>query len=585
MKTLIKFILITTTLINIGLQANAQLKRKVLFLGNSYTDVNNLPLLVHDIALSAGDTLIFDKNAPGGYRLENHFNDVNSKNKIMAGGWDYVVVQGQSQEPITYSADFLFGGVNLHTLIKQYNPCAVTMPYMTWGRKNGDAANCPFFPVMCTYEGMDSSLRNQYLHLSSYMNGEVSPVSVVWNYLRKNYPTIELYQTDESHPSEAGSYAAACCFYASIFKKDPTLIAYNFGLNATDANIIKNAAKTQVYDKLTTWDFKKSPISNFSYSLGPGNNEILFSSTSQNIRQTYLWDFGDDSTSTLPFPTHSYALDGTYTATLTTTVCNLQGVFTSVSDTTFQFCSHTPTVYTTHTWVCENDTIWTQPADTYQWLSNGVLIPETKRYITDYYKYSLSGFSVISTINGCSELSQPFTKSPDWSGYYFDALGDPCKGDTVAFAVLHINGFLSGTENILWYKNDTLLTSMTNEDTLLISSSGKYTCKVINPISNCPLDTTWYEINYDCTIAGINTNRGELFWALYPNPAIDNIYINFYKPHFNEIIEIYTIYGNLIKSIVTTAGTMIINIADLPQGVYFVRIRGNSTRGLRFLKR
>src|SRR5947208_505991 len=81
-------------------------------------------------------------------------------NKIMTGGWDYVVIQGQSQEPIVASSQFNSGASALHSLIKHYNPCAVTMPYMTWGRKNGDAANCPFFPVMCTYQGMDTTLRN-----------------------------------------------------------------------------------------------------------------------------------------------------------------------------------------------------------------------------------------------------------------------------------------------------------------------------------------------------------------------------------------------------------------------------------------
>jgi len=53
------------------------------------------------------------------------------------------------------------------------------MPYMTWGRKNGDAANCPSYPAMCTYEGMDTTIRNSYLNLTANINGEVSPVSVV----------------------------------------------------------------------------------------------------------------------------------------------------------------------------------------------------------------------------------------------------------------------------------------------------------------------------------------------------------------------------------------------------------------------
>ncbi|MBU1901507.1 hypothetical protein KKG82_04030, partial [Patescibacteria group bacterium] len=101
----------------------------------------------------------------------------------------------------------------------------------------------------------------------------------VWNYIRQNYPNIDLYQADESHPSTAGSYAAACCFYATLFKKDPALITYNFGLNANDASIIKNVVKTQVFDSLHLWDFKRLPVSDFHYQSGSGVNEVIFNPT------------------------------------------------------------------------------------------------------------------------------------------------------------------------------------------------------------------------------------------------------------------------------------------------------------------
>ncbi len=481
-------------------QSKAQLSRKVLFLGNSYTDVNNLPQIVHDVALSAGDTLVFDKYAPGGYQLIDHSSDATTKSKIMAGGWDYVVMQGQSQEPITYSSQFNNGGFAVYNLVKQYNPCAVVMTYMTWGRKNGDAANCPWFPVMCTYLGMDNALKSRYLDLTGFINGEVSPVSVVWRYLRQNYPGIELYQSDESHPSSAGSYAAACCFYASLFKKDPSSITFNFGLSATDAAIIRNAAKTQVFDSLSLWDFKKPAVADIRYRRGTGNNEIIFNPNAHGARQTYLWDFGDGDTSSAINPTHSYAANGTYTVSLTTTTCDLQGLHISFADTVIQFCNHTPTVYTSHPWLCKNDTLWTEAADSYRWFAYGTSLPETNRYLANYSRYSLGGFSVVSTVSGCSELSAEYSKPQESSGYYFDILGNPCAGDTVAFAVLHTSGSLTGSENILWFKNDTLLASMTNEDTLLISSAGKYECKVIDPATNCPLDTTSYAIVYNCSI-------------------------------------------------------------------------------------
>ena len=39
--------------------------RRVLFIGNSYTEVNNLPLLVQSAAESAGDRVEYESNTPG----------------------------------------------------------------------------------------------------------------------------------------------------------------------------------------------------------------------------------------------------------------------------------------------------------------------------------------------------------------------------------------------------------------------------------------------------------------------------------------------------------------------------------------
>lgn len=566
-----------------GLQA--QTTRKVLFLGNSYTYFNGLPQMVHDAALSAGDNLVFDIYAPGGYRLIDHATDGMSQSKIAAGGWHYVMLQGQSQEPITHNGEFIGGGGQLNNLVAQSNPCAVTMLYMTWGRKNGDASNCADYPVMCTYQGMDTTLRNNYLHLAAAIDGEVSPVSVVWSYLRQNHPNIELYQPDESHPSPAGSYAAACCFYTTIFKKDPTLISFNPGLNATDAAVIRNAVKIKVFNNLSAWDFVRLPTSGFTWQAGTGTNELIFAPLSQGVQQTYFWDFGDGTTSSIPQPIHSFSTNGPYTVTLTTTNCDLQGLHTSITDTVIQFCDHTPTVYTTHPWLCEHDTLWTQTADAYQWFHNGLPIPETGRYI-DYSQYNLGYFSVISTVNGCSELSAPYTDTPEWSGYYFDMTpgGDPCEGDTVAFAVLYTGGPLSGSEIIKWYKNGALLPLMANEDTLFITGEGTYACKVANPTFNCPLDTTSYSINFDCSTSGVKDNIQEVFWRIFPNPASETVTVQFTDHTPKGLIEIYDANGRLAKA-VQVSETTTIHIAGLADGLYIIRHKNNPRRPLKFIKR
>lgn len=539
--------------------------------------------MVHDAALSAGDTLIYDSHTPGGYRLVDHYQDTVSLSKIMAGGWDFVVLQGQSQEPVIQMSQFYNGANALYNLIKQYNPCAVVMPYMTWGRKNGDAANCASFPVMCTYQGMDSVLRSRYMNLTAALNTEVSPVSAVWNYLRQNNPVIELYQPDESHPSLEGSYAAACSFYAALFKKNPALITFNAGLNAADAGLIRTAAETIVYDSLPLWDFRTQPVSAFRYEAGAGNNQINFTASNYGIKQSYLWDFDDGNSATIAAPSHVWSADGTYNVTLTTSVCDYTGLHISQTDTIIQFCSHTPEVYITHPQLCGYDTLWTQPADSIQWLGNGYPLGQSQQFLAHYAFYTVSLFSVLASQNGCTELSQPFLAMPPWTGYYFDAIGDPCAGDTVAFAVLHTGG-LTGAEHIYWYKNDTLLSWMTNEDTLFITTEGKYESKVVNPASVCPLDTTSVTVTYDCDTLEIPEKNKANDWSLYPNPAADFIKLNFTVIPYNEQLLVYDITGRLIKTFPVTDKTPVLHLDEIPDGLYFIRLKNESSSVKRFVK-
>lgn len=143
---------------------------------------------------------------------------------------------------------------------------------MTWGRKNGDASNCASWPPVCTYSGMDSLLNLRYRMMADSNNAIVSPVGAVWKYIRQNFPLIDLYQSDESHPSVAGTYAAACSFYTALFRKDPTAITFNSTLSTTDAANIRTAAKLIVYDSLMNWHIGAyDPLANFTYSISNGN--------------------------------------------------------------------------------------------------------------------------------------------------------------------------------------------------------------------------------------------------------------------------------------------------------------------------
>lgn len=308
------------------------LTKKVLFLGNSYTGVNNLPQLTANFALSAGDSLIFDSNTPGGHTLQGHSGNATSLGKIALGDWDFVVLQEQSQLPSFSDAQvqisvFPYTRI-LDSIIIANNPCAETVFYMTWGRKNGDASNCANFPPVCTYMGMDSMLRLRYSMMAEDNAAILAPVGAVWRYLRQQHPLIELYQTDESHPSVAGSYAAAATFYTVLFRKNPTLVSFNSSLSATDAAIIRAAAKTVVFDSLLHWNVGAyDPAAAFGFSIN--GNELTLSDSSA-FAASHFWDFGDGNTSNDQHPVHNYDSSGTYIVSLIVENCGLADTLTQV---------------------------------------------------------------------------------------------------------------------------------------------------------------------------------------------------------------------------------------------------------------
>lgn len=315
-KLLLLFLCITSL-------CSAQITKKVLFIGNSYTAVNDLPSIVSSMATNSGDILIFDSNLPGGFRFMNHASNLTTLSKINSNTWDYVVLQAQSQETAfsqTQMSNEVFPyATTLSNLIRQNNTCSQPMFYMTWGRQNGDSGNCPYIPWVCNYESMDNVIRTSYLSMAQNNLAELAPAGAVWRYLRENNPTINLYSSDESHPSVEGSYAAACAFYTMIFKKDPSLLTWNSTLSASVASSIRLAAKTIVFDQMETWDFTVNPaVADFTESVNAAT--VNFTNAS-NANDSLLWDFGDGNYSLEQSPIHVYTESGFYTVSLTVIKC------------------------------------------------------------------------------------------------------------------------------------------------------------------------------------------------------------------------------------------------------------------------
>jgi len=207
---------------------------KMLFVGNSFTFYNDgvdyhLQKMLSSDVSSDSLTYNIQEIAVSSYTLEAHYNDPLTIAKIKSDNWNTVVLQEQSTRPINNPDLFLQYAKLLDAEIKKMN--AKTVLYMTWAPKAT--------PTDIT------ELAASYISVGKQLNAPVVPVGKVWDYFVKTYPTINIYYTDDKHPSLPGTYLIACTFYYSLFGRNPLKNIYlPTGLTLANAVTIRKA----VYD-------------------------------------------------------------------------------------------------------------------------------------------------------------------------------------------------------------------------------------------------------------------------------------------------------------------------------------------------
>ena len=297
---------------------NAQTTR-VLFIGNSLTGTNNLPNQFKLLAQSAGKPIYVEDATAGGATLQDHLINGITVSKIQQGNWDYVVLQEQSQLPsIINSRDSLFYpyAKSLDSIIKIYNHCGETVFFLTYAHRNGDLEILQN-GGSDTYWAMQQRTRDGYMEIADSLNAVVCPVGWAFRECRLKHPNIELYLPDHNHPTDTGTYLAACAFYSTIFQDSAIGKSYIGSMTNTKAAILQNIASYIVMDSLVLWNIGQNtnmpPTALFNYSDSLLTVHFIDSSTNA---YAYHWEFGDGDTSSQTNPTHTYSTAGNYTVSL-----------------------------------------------------------------------------------------------------------------------------------------------------------------------------------------------------------------------------------------------------------------------------
>lgn len=289
-----------------------QEETSVLFIGNSFTFMNNMPFLFKDIAVSEGKKIFVDTVVEGGKDFNFHAHNPETYEKIKSRKWDYIVIQGHSNElaqpESKIDKNSLPYAKEIVDSIRANSLCTQVVLYMTWAYRYGN----PKWAPIASYDSMQLRIRNEYLRFADLLDARVSPVGEVWKTVRKNHSGINLYYTDNQHPNLLGSYLSACTFYATIFGETPMRNKSIVPIDAGTRQIIETTASQVVLNNLNEWRFvEKASKMETGFDMFLSGKSLQLYNTSKNA-SWIEWNFGDGHISTEKNPVHEYVNKGIY---------------------------------------------------------------------------------------------------------------------------------------------------------------------------------------------------------------------------------------------------------------------------------
>jgi len=181
-------------------------KMRILFIGNSYIYVNDLPRMLKGMMAVKAIDLETRQVTPGGCTLARHWKGDAARKAISEGSWDYVVIQEQSQMPAFNPPVTLKYAALLADMARKVG--AEPVFYLTWARKHKPE--------------MQKGLTSTYMQAGLANKALVAPVGIAWQKALAANPKLVLHAKDKSHPTPQGTYLAACTFFATILRRDPT---------------------------------------------------------------------------------------------------------------------------------------------------------------------------------------------------------------------------------------------------------------------------------------------------------------------------------------------------------------------------
>jgi hypothetical protein len=85
-------------------------------------------------------------------------------------------------------------------------------------------------------------LDDAYTSIGKKLDAQVVPVGRAFERAIQLRPELKLRIADRKHPTLAGTYLAACTFYAALHQQNPEGLSYAAGLDPDDAAFLQRVA-------------------------------------------------------------------------------------------------------------------------------------------------------------------------------------------------------------------------------------------------------------------------------------------------------------------------------------------------------
>lgn len=205
---------------------------EILFVGNSLTNVNNIPDLVTNMIKADGVYVNAVVDAPGGVALYQHEETFYSL--MDSNQFTHVILQETSFGTIDNYSSFERNVLKYNERILEEE--AELILYQTWGYNVDD------FNGYSKYEMTDAVVA-AYNQMAYETGAKVSRVGEAFRYYELNYDDLPSLYLDMNHQSVYGAYLSACVHYCMITGRKASENTFmNTKIDQNVAEIIKEVA-------------------------------------------------------------------------------------------------------------------------------------------------------------------------------------------------------------------------------------------------------------------------------------------------------------------------------------------------------